>query len=184
MSIRPEEEETRLEPIDANSQLPSEALVTAVLNRFRFLDVDNKHCVCAICADGGDLVLCDGPSCPLVFHAPCLVSSGFADPTQLSDDVRWLCPRCIPDFKHMTGELPFDSAICSFERIERAQARISQKHSDSESDSDSSSSPAPPSSSNEPLSKKRKRKETFFFSRSGETSHSTKTTKTKKSHNR
>jgi len=156
-----------------------------VLNRFRVLDVDNKMCVCALCADGGDLVLCDGPSCPLVFHPPCLVASDIPDPTLLADDVSWLCPRCAPT--STCNGLPYDSAICSFERIEQArgndqvrghdqarghdQVRRSDQTRGNSSpmipDSDSLSPPLPPNS-NDLESRKRKRTATFFFSRSSD----------------
>lgn len=137
--------------------------ISMVLNRFRVLDIDNKMCVCALCADGGDLVLCDGPSCPLVFHPPCLVASDIPDPTHLGDDVSWLCPRCDPT--STSNGLPYDSAICSFERIEKARKQSSPSHR--VSDSDSQSPPLPPNSS-EVDGRKRKRKATPFFSRSGD----------------
>lgn len=53
---------------------------------------DGKHEICALCADGGDLIICDKSTCPLVFHVQCLITAGLQQP--IDDDAEWFCPRC------------------------------------------------------------------------------------------
>lgn len=71
------------------------------------LDDDGHHSMCALCGDGGNLLLCD--ACPRTFHAECLVTLKDAPPR--SDEEEWKCPPC------RSVPLPADAAIVSAEKI-------------------------------------------------------------------
>lgn len=48
---------------------------------------DNNSDVCVLCADGGNLLMCDG-SCKRSFHLACL------NLTKVPKGARWICPDC------------------------------------------------------------------------------------------
>ena len=83
---------------------------------------DGKHGLCAICADGGELIICDNEKCPLVYHVQCIQSARLPEP--IDDDTEWFCTRC--DGNHMINRgLPDDAAILSFEHIQRMKSKHS-----------------------------------------------------------
>ena len=71
------------------------------------LDSDGHHGICAYCGEGGDIILCDAPSCPFSFHIPCLATL-HAPPPPDDEATPWRCPPC-------SGKpLPPDAAYTSW----------------------------------------------------------------------
>jgi hypothetical protein len=56
-------------------------------------DDDEADDYCYICADGGDLMCCDTPGCPRVYHEKCLKDAGW-DNIPEDDEAKWECPNC------------------------------------------------------------------------------------------
>ena len=81
---------------------------------------DGKHENCAICGEGGTLILCDKNDCPLVYHDKCIRTAGLPTPIIDTFDSIWFCARC--DGK---SRLPLDAAIVSFEKLHKASKKKS-----------------------------------------------------------
>ena len=82
------------------------------------LDTDGHHSVCAVCGDGGNILLCDAPDCPKAFHSACLEELNEDLPGD-DDDSEWLCPPCC------RRPLPRNAVLPYFLREARARAESS-----------------------------------------------------------
>lgn len=57
------------------------------------LDTDGHHSVCAVCGDGGDILICDAPLCPRAYHGACLEEINEEVPAE-EEESEWYCPPC------------------------------------------------------------------------------------------
>jgi hypothetical protein len=73
------------------------------------LDTDGHHSVCAVCGDGGDILICDAPLCPKAYHGACLEEINEEVPGE-EEESEWYCPPCCK------RALPRSAALSCWER--------------------------------------------------------------------